>query len=124
MDLDGLAFHQHWLKCLDAKAVKRWGAVQEHRMVFNYFFQDVPDDWFLLLHHFFGLLDGGAVASLFQAMIDEWLEQLERHLLRQAALMQLEFRANHNYRTSRVVNALAQQVLAEAPLLAFQRVRE
>src|ERR1041385_9123473 len=123
MDLDGLAFHQHRLKGLNAKAVQRWGAVQEHWMVFNDLFKDVPNNRFLLLHHFFGLLNGGAVPSLFQTVIDKWLEQFERHLLRQAALVQLEFRTYDDHRTSRVIHALAQQVLAEAALLALQRVR-
>ncbi len=38
--------------------------------------------------------------------------------------MQLEFGADHDDGTSGVVNALAQQVLAEASLLAFERVRQ
>ena len=100
VNLDGLAFDQHRLECLNTETVKRWRAVQEHRMVFNYFFENVPDNRFLLLHHFFGLLDGGAVSGLFETVIDEWLEQFERHLLGQTALVQLEFGANHNDGTS------------------------
>src|SRR6185312_15480485 len=114
MDFDRLAFHQHRLKSLNAQAVQRWSAVQKHRMVFNHLFKNVPDNWFLLLHHLFGLLNGGAMTRLFQAVIDEWLEQLKRHLLGQAALMQLEFRTNHDHGAARVVHALAQQVLTEA----------
>ena len=91
-------------------------------MVFNDLFQDVPNDRFLLLHHFLGLLDGGAVSGLFQPVIDERLEQFQRHLLRQAALVQLEFGTDHDDGTSGVVDALAQQVLTEASLLALQRV--
>src|SRR6202044_3925342 len=55
---------------------------------------------------------------------DEGLEELERHELGQAALVQLEVRADHDDRAARVVDALAQQVLAETPLLALQHVRE
>ena len=91
-------------------------------MVFNDLFQDVPNDRFLLLDHFFGLLDGGAVPGLFQPVIDERLEQFQSHLLRQTALVQLEFGTDHDHGTSRVVDALAQQVLTEASLLAFERV--
>ena len=54
--------------------------------------------------------------------IDERLEQLERHLLGQAALVQLELRADHDDRAARVVDALAEQVLAEAALLALEHV--
>ena len=124
VNLDGLAFHQHRLKCLDAEAVKRRSAVQQHGVIFNHLFQDVPHDGLLLLNHFLRLLDGGAMSGLLQPVIDERLEQFQRHLLRQAALLQLELGTNHDHRTAGVVHALAQQVLAEAALLALQRVGE
>ena len=91
-------------------------------MVFNDLFQDVPNDRLLLLDHLFRLLDGGAVSGLFQPVINERLEQFQSHLLGQTALVQLEFGTDHDDRTSRVVDALAQQVLTEASLLAFERV--
>src|SRR5689334_24812476 len=91
-------------------------------MVFDDLFQDVPNDRFLLLHHLFRLLDGRAVSSLLQPVIDEWLEQFERHLLRQSALVQLEFWADDDNRTARVIDALSKKVLAEAALLALERV--
>ena len=122
VDLDRLAFHQHRLERLNTESVKGWSAVQEHRMIFNDLFEDVPDNRFLLLDHFFRLLDGRAVSGLLQTVIDERLEQFERHLLRQAALVQLEFGTDHDDRTSGVVDAFAEQVLTEASLLAFQRV--
>ena len=56
--------------------------------------------------------------------VDERLEQFERHLLRQAALVQLELRTDDDDRTARIVDALAEQVLAEAALLALQHVGE
>ena len=122
VNLDGFAFHQHRLEGLNAEAVQRGRAVQQHRMVLDDLFQDVPHDGLLLLHHFLGLLDGGAVSGLLQPVIDERLEQLQRHLLGQAALVQLEVGTDHDDRTAGVVHALAQQVLAEAALLALQRV--
>src|ERR1700691_668188 len=124
MDLDRLAFAHYWLKRLNAEAMKRRGAVQHYRMIFNDLFQNVPNDRFLLLHHFFFLLDRGASPRLFEAVIDDRLEQLERHLLGQAALVQLEFGTADDHGASGVVDALAKQVLAETSLLAFQRVRE
>ncbi len=122
VNLDCLAFHQHRLKCLNAQAVKRRRAVQQHRVVLDHFFKNVPHHRLLHLHHLLGLLDGRAVARLLQAVIDERLEQFERHLLRQPALVQLQLRTNHDHRTARVVHALAQQVLAEAALLALERI--
>ena len=124
VNLDGLAFDQHRLERLNAQAVKRWGAVQQYRVILDDFFKDVPDHRLLHLHHFLGLLDGGAVARLLQAVIDERLEQLERHLLRQTALVQLQFGTDHDDRTAGVVDALAEQVLTEAALLALERVGE
>ncbi len=124
VNLDGLAFHQHRLEGLNAEAVKGRGAVQQHRVVLDDFFKDVPHHRLLHLHHFLGLLDGGAVAGLLQAVIDERLEQLERHLLGQAALVQLELGADNDDRTAGVVDALAEQVLTEAALLALERVGE
>ncbi len=124
VNLDRLAFHQHRLKGLNAQAVKGGSAVQHHGMIFNDFFQNVPNDRFLLLHHFLGLLDGGAVPGLFQPVIDKRLEQLQRHLLRQSALVQLELGTNHDDGTAGVIHALAQQVLPEASLLALECVGE
>ena len=122
VDANGLAFDEHRFKGLNAEAVQRRSAVQKHRMLANHFFENVPNHGLLLLDHFLGLLDGGAVALRFEAMIDERLEQLERHFLGQAALVQLQFRADDDDGASRIIDALAEQVLAEAALLALERV--
>ena len=71
-----------------------------------------------------GALDVVGEALLHELAHDERLEQLERHLLGQAALVQLELRADHDDRAAGVVDALAQQVLAEAALLALEHVGE
>ena len=124
VNLDRFAFHQHRLKGLNAQAMGRRRAVQRHRVVLDHFFKNVPHHRLLHLHHFLRLLDGRALPGLLQAVIDERLEQFERHLLRQSALVQLQLRADHDHRTARIVDALAQQILAEAALLALQRVRK
>ena len=59
---------------------------------------------------------------LLELVVDERLEQLERHLLRQPALVQLQLGADDDDRTAGVVDALAEQVLTEAALLALERV--
>ena len=122
MQLDGLAFDQHRLECLDAEAMQGRRAVEHHRMFADHFFQDVPDFRAGLLDHLLGELDGGGQALGFELGENERFEQLERHFLRQAALVQLEGRADHNDRTAGVVDALAEQVLAEAALLALDHV--
>ncbi len=124
VDADGFSFDEHGLEGLNAEAVKRGSAVEKHRMLADHVLENVPDDRFLRLDEFLGLLDGGAMARGFELVIDERLEKLERHLLGQTALVQLQFRADHDDRTAGIVHALAEQVLAEAALLALERVGE
>ena len=91
-------------------------------MVLDHLFEDVPYHGVLLLHEFLGLLDGGAVAALLEAVIDEGLEQLKRHLLGQTALVEAQVGTDHDYRTTGIIDALTEKVLAEAALLALQGV--
>ena len=93
-------------------------------MLADDFGQDVPNFGTFLFDHLLRLFDGRREALRFKPVVDERLEQLERHLLRQAALMQLEFRTDDDHRAAGVVDALAEQVLTEAALLAFQHVGE
>ena len=86
--------------------------------------EDIPDFRLLLLDELLGLLDGGGQAARVELGVDERLEELERHLLRQAALMQLELGTDDDDRAARIVDALAEQVLSEAALLALQHVGE
>ena len=59
-----------------------------------------------------------------QAMDHERLEQLDRHLLGQAALVHLQLRTHHDHGTTGVVDPLSKQVLTEAALLALNDVAE
>ena len=122
MNPDGLAFDEHRLERLDAQAMQRRRAVQQNRVLLDDFLEDVPHFGLLLLDHLLGLLDGRDQPALFELVVDERLEQLERHLLRQPALMQLQLRPDDDDRAARVVDALAEQVLTEPPLLALQRI--
>ena len=124
MEADGLAFHQHGLEGLDAQAVEGRGAVKQDRVVLDDLFQHVPDFGTAFLDHFLGLADGGGVTLVLEPVEDEGLEELQRHLLGQAALVQLEVGAHHDDGAARVVHALAQQVLAEPALLALEGIAE
>ena len=124
MQLDRLALDQHRLEGLDAEAMQRRRAVEQHRMLADDLIEDIPDFRLFLLDQLLRLLDGRRQALGVEARIDERLEQLERHLLRQAALMQLELGADHDDRAPGIVDALAEQVLAETALLALQHVGE
>src|SRR6185312_3282942 len=92
--LDRLALDQHRLERLDAETVQRRSAVQQNRVLLDDVFEDVPHLGTLLLDELLGALDRGDQAALFELVVDERLEQLERHLLRQAALVQLELGAD------------------------------
>src|SRR6185312_14780751 len=109
MDLDRLAFDEHRLKRLDTETVEGRSAVEQDGVVLDDLFEDVPDDGILHLNHLFGLLDGGAMAGLFETVIDEGLEEFERHLLGQAALVQLQFGTHDDDRAAGVVDALAEK---------------
>src|SRR5687768_1115934 len=58
---------------------------------------------------------------LFKLVVDERFEQLECHFLWQTALVQLELGPDHDNRTSRIIDALSEQVLTKASLLALKR---
>ena len=124
MQLDRFALDEHRLERLDAQTVQRRRAVEQHRMLADHLFEDIPDFRLLFLHQLLRLLDGLREALRLKPRIDERLEELERHLLRQAALMQLQFRTDHDDRAAGIVDALAEQILAETALFAFQHVGE
>src|ERR1700682_220287 len=105
MDADSFSLDEDGFERLDAEAVERGSAIEQHRMLANHFLEDVPNDGVLLLDHFLRLLDRRAVPLRLETVIDKRLEQLERHLLRQAALMQLQLGADDDDRTSGVVDA-------------------
>ncbi len=91
-------------------------------MVLDDVLEDVPDLRSHALDDALGALDVVGEALLDELAHDERLEQLERHLLGQPALVELELRADHDDRATRVVHALAEQVLAEPALLALEHV--
>ncbi len=122
VQLDRLALDQHRLEGLDAQAVQGRCAVEQHRVFLDDLLEDVPDHRRAGLDLLLGGLDRGRDAHRLEAAEDEGLEQLERHQLGQAALVQLERGADDDDRAARVVDALAQQVLAEAPTLALDHV--
>ncbi len=124
MQLDRLALDQDRLERLDAEPMQRRRAVQQHRMLADHLVEDVPNFRLLLLDQLLRLLHRGRQALGVEPRIDERLEQFERHLLRQAALVQLQFGADHDDRAAGIVDALAEQVLPEPALLALEHVGE
>jgi len=82
------------LEGLDAQAVQRGRAVEHDRVLLDHLFQDVPDHRRPALRlSFLAALMVVAMPMASSAREDEGLEQLQRHQLGQAALVQLERRA-------------------------------
>src|SRR5947209_15483465 len=124
MKLDRLAFDQHRLECLDTEAVERRRTVEKNGMLPDHLVEDVPDFLALFLDPLLRLLQRHAETLGVEARIDERLEQLQGHLLGQAALVELELRSRDDDRAARIVDALAEKVLTEAALLALEHVAQ
>src|SRR4026207_145609 len=122
VDLDGRALDEDRHERLDPRAVERRGAVQKDWMVLDDLLEDVPDLGPDALDDALGALDVVGETLLDELAHDERLEQLERHLLEQTALVQLQLGADDDDRAARVVDTLAEQVLAETTLLALEHV--
>src|SRR5579863_2487129 len=124
MKTDGLSLDQHWIKGLDPEPVKRRGPVQKDGMLPDHLFQDVPHLVLLFLDHLFGALDGRDVAPLLKLVEDKRLEELQGHLFRKTALMQLQLWTDDDHGAARIIDPLPQEVLAETSLLSLQHVGE
>ena len=124
VQLDSFTFDQYRLKRLDTQTVKGRCTVKKHWVFADNFSENVPNLWQLALNHLFGSFDGGSKTTHFQLAENERLEQLESHLLRQTTLVQTQGRTYGNYRTTRVVNTLTEQVLTETTLLTLDHVSQ
>ena len=93
-------------------------------MLFDHILQRVPDLRALLVDHLLGGLDVVGNAVLHELLHYEGAEQLDGHFLGHAALVDLEIGADDDNGTAGVVDALAQQVLAEAALLALEHIAQ
>src|SRR6516164_193325 len=89
MNPNGFTLDQLWFKRLNRKTVQSRSTIQEHRMTPGYFIKNVPDLWSLAFDHLFRAAYRMHIAEIFEPSNDEWLEKNQRHLLRQAALIQL-----------------------------------
>ena len=124
VNLNCLALDQLRLERLNPQTVQGGGAVQQHRMLFDHFFQSVPNFRLQAVNHAARGLDVGGVALLHQPFHHERLEQFERHFFGQPALIQAQLRPDDDHRAARIIHALAQQVLAKTAFFALQHIRQ
>jgi len=78
VNLDGFALDQYWLECLNAKPVECWSAIEQNRVILDYFFQNVPHHRILPLDHFLRGLDSRAVAALFEPVLELAMRSAEQ----------------------------------------------
>ena len=119
MKLNCFSLYQNRFKCLNTKSVQCRSTVQHNRMLFNNLFQDIPYLWFQSLDHLLGILNIVGSTVCHQFFHNKRLEQLNRHLLWQTALINLQFRSNNDNGTSGIVNSFSQQVLTETSGFTF-----
>ena len=124
MKLDGFSFYKRRLECLDSQPVKRGGTVQHHRVILDHILQDIPDARLKPFHHLLGILDVMADVPGYELLHDKRLEQLDCHLLRDTALIDLHLRPDNNNGTAGIVDTLSEKVLTEAPALSLQHIRK
>ena len=124
VQLESAALDEHRLKRLNAQAVQRRRAVEQHRVLLDDDIERVPDLRLLAVHHLLGRFDVVGNAVLHELFHHERTEQLNGHFLRHAALIHLEFRSDDDNASAGVVNALAEQVLTEAALLTLEHIAQ
>ena len=93
-------------------------------MILDDVLEDVPDHVLRLFHGALCRLDVMALAAFDQALHDEGFEQLDRHFLGKAALINFQLGPDDDNRTSGIVDSLAQKVLTETPLLTAEHTRQ
>ena len=124
MDLDRLSIHQHRLESLDAQPVQGRRTVEQHGAILDDFFQHLPDLGSLLFDDPLGALYIDGIVIVYQPIDDKGLEEFEGHAFRQSTLVQRQVGADDNDRPPGIVHTLAQEVAAEATLLALEIVRQ
>src|SRR6266404_8161235 len=87
VDADGFAFDQLGFKRLDRQSMQSRRAIEQHRMTLSDFVENVPNFRRLALNHFFRAAHGVDITEILETTNNEWLEQNERHFLRQTALV-------------------------------------
>ena len=124
MELQRTPLGEHRFKCLNAETVERRSTIEEHGMLLDDTLEHIPNLGTRALNHALGRLDVVRGAVRLEFLHNKRLEKLERHLLRQTALMKFQLGTDDDNGTPGIVHALAEKVLTEPPLLALEHIRE
>ena len=88
-------------------------------MLFDYILENIPDLCLKTLDHLFRVLDVVCSSVCNEFLHNERFEELNRHLFRKTALVDLKFRSNDDNGTSGIVNSFTEKILTETSLLTF-----
>ena len=100
MQLDGFAFDENRLECLDTEAVKRRGTIQEDAVILDDLLENVPDFRPFPLHQLLCAFDCLDQTFLLELSNHEWLEKLQGHPFGKSALVQLELWSHNDHGTA------------------------
>ena len=87
MELDGIAFDEARLKCLDALAMKCRGAIEKYVLAFDSFFEDFPHFSDTVFNETTSTTDVECEFAFKKSGNNEWTEEFKRHVLRKTALI-------------------------------------
>ena len=82
VNANGFAFDQLRFKSLNGQSMQSGRAIEQHRVTFGHFIENVPYLGRLTLDHLFRAAHGVHVAQIFQPPDNKRLEKHQRHLLR------------------------------------------
>ena len=120
VQLNSLTFDHLRLESLDTKTVKCRSTVEHNRMTLHHILKNIPDYWLTTVNNLLSTLYSLHNTTFYELADNEWLVKLSSHQLRKTALTHLQLRTYNDYRSSRIVNTLTQQVLTETTLLTLQ----
>ena len=119
MQLNCLTLYQNRLKSLNTQSVQSRRTVQHNRMFSDDFFQNIPYLCIQSLYKFLGIFDILRNTSRYEFFHYKRFKQLDRHFLRQTALVNFQFRSYDDNGTTRIINTFSEQVLTETTGLTF-----
>ena len=122
MELNCPALDKHGFECLYAEPMERRSTVQKHGMILDNILEHIPYLGTNALNHTLCRFDVMSVTELGELFHYEGLEELERHFLRETALIHLELGAYDDNGTAGIVYTLTEEVLAEASLLTAKHI--
>ena len=92
VQLNGLTLYHSRLECLNTQTVKCRCTVKKYRMTLHHVLENIPDYRILPVYDLLRGLDGLNDTSLDELPDNEWFVELGSHILRQTALVHIEFR--------------------------------